>query len=137
MGIKELREAYLDTDYRTTEPPFLHIRPLVKNRGLDDFLRTHGHTAWAFITAFNPQSRLQDLSENRSRNQKLEEGLLRLGLDFRKGMGEGRNGGWPPEESYLIFGLTQPQAMDLGRNHDQKSILFGRLGQKAQLIFIP
>ncbi len=137
MNHKELREAYLNTDYRTTESPFLSILPLQKNPTLDEFLLSQGHASWAFITAFNPQSRLLDLRENRLRNQKLEKDLVRLRLDFRRGIGEGKEGDWPAEESFLILGLTLAQAMDLGRAYDQKAILFGEWSEKADLVFIP
>jgi hypothetical protein len=137
MKDKELREVYLNTAYRTTESPFLSILPLQKNPTLDEFLLSQGQASWAFITAFNPQSRLLSLRENRLRNQKLEKDLVCLGLHFRSGIGEGKEGDWPAEESYLILGLTLVQAMDLGRTYDQKAILFGKRNEKAELVFIP
>ncbi len=51
------------------------------------------------------------------------------------GRGVAQSGDWPPEESWLILGLTISDARLMAVKWEQLAFLYGEVGQPAQLIW--
>lgn len=63
-------------------------------------------------------------TENAYRNQRLREELTRRSLGFMEGAGEGVDGDWPGEESYLVIGLDLIAAKRLGDTFEQNALVW-------------
>ncbi|KKN77441.1 hypothetical protein LCGC14_0360000 [marine sediment metagenome] len=75
---------------------------------------------FAVLTAENPGNQPLNAEENTARNVKLIADLKALGKIAIPV--EGRYGG-PVENSFLVFGLTNEQALELGKKYGQESVL--------------
>jgi hypothetical protein len=102
---------------------------------LDELIKDRGSTSWAFLTAWNPYSRQLSGEENALRQNTLFEKLGSLGLSFLHGAGQDPLGKWPPEESVLIIGAELETAVPLAKEFQQNAIVFGRIGEPAELIW--
>jgi hypothetical protein len=133
---EEKVDAYCQTTYRVSvDGCDVDIRIGERNGLLDRILKEHGAETWVFVTAFNPLSRLLSAAENRARQEELRGELEARGLTRFDGYGIGDNRRWPPEESYLVLGLSRDEARSLGRRHEQYAVVFGHRHQAAELLF--
>ena len=89
---------------------------------------------WAFITAWNPGSQLLPSHENAVRHQQFEQDLRLLGYEMFAGAGEPSDSVWAPEQSLLILGVSEPEAIRLGRKYGQAAIVVGQINEPAKLI---
>ena len=89
---------------------------------------------WAFITAFNPQSIPLCKEENKSLNENLFNDLKA----YKVMLGESGdlNNNWEKEKSYLVLGIELSEAIKLAKKYNQRAILYGKLNNKSELIFI-
>jgi hypothetical protein len=129
--IDDLLNAYLNTDY--VVDGFVNpIRVGEVSVEADELLLKHGQSEWALITAFNPMSFALDNESNLHRNQQLLEKLS----DFVviHGVGQDKNGIWPPETSFFVIGITLDQAIPLAQLFGQLAIVYGSLHEPARLI---
>lgn len=78
-----------------------------------------GRSDWAVMTAENPNAQQLSPEENAERNERLRERLRELGLSFREVRGKYGN----EENSIAISGITREQAMALGAEFEQESVL--------------
>lgn len=78
----------------------------------------------AFITAYNPGSMELSNEENKERNQRLEEKIQALHLDYIHGEGKCDDDEWLGEESFLVFGINQKEAIQLGKEFGQNAIVW-------------
>jgi hypothetical protein len=117
----------------TPEGPFV-LRVGQRHPEFDAWLRTLRATTWAFITAWNPGSRLPAEKENAARQSDLEAQLTALGYRFFPGRGVGNDQAWPPETSVLVVDIPFAMARRLGRDHGQLAIVVGGVEQCAQLL---
>ncbi|MBK6771286.1 MAG: DUF3293 domain-containing protein [Ignavibacteria bacterium] len=76
-------------------------------------IKNNNCTSWAYITAYNPFSRILTETDNINRNEKLKSLLSNYKL--YKGRGCGIDGKWPSEESFLILGISKNDAIELGQ----------------------
>ncbi len=77
---------------------------------------------WAVLTAVNPAGKAQDDAANSKANEKLQKELADKGLAFE--VVKGRYPGDKAEmESYLVYGLDQKAANELGNKYGQDSVL--------------
>jgi hypothetical protein len=133
---EQLRIAYEHTTYRVVNPALdlriHHLHPL-----LDALLKERGFRDWAFLTSVNPQSEIQPEDINRERLFQLRKILESSPWVFFEGVGIGDDGKWPPEPGFLLLGISLKEALQLGRQWEQKAIVAGQQGQAAQLHFIP
>jgi hypothetical protein len=90
----------------------------------------------AFVTAWNPFSRVLSDGMNRARQARLEADLRSRGLRYLRGEGRGMTGNWPPEESAMIFNLSRQDAGWLGRRWGQNAIVYVRLNRAPELIML-
>jgi hypothetical protein len=132
MLTKELIESYKATSYRVPALNLdIHIGKMSPR--LNEILNEYQAETWAFITAWNPESKLLTTGENKRRNKELR-GKLKGYMIF-DGIGIPENSDWTPEESYLVMGISKQQSTQLGRMFEQNAILFGKKFGLAKLIF--
>lgn len=124
---------YAATTFYADVPNRLAIRIGQTNTDLDALLRRHAAQSWAFITAFNPGSRLLPAEENARRQADLEAEVAPA-FRFFFGEGIGDCGDWPAERSLLILGIGRSTAVELGRRHGQAAIVAGVMGGIPELI---
>ena len=137
LQLTALDVAYQKTLYQIfSEGGAIRIRINVVSAELTQLLQASGQTTWAFITAFNPYSQRLERSENLRHNRLLAEAIEQRGLAFLNAEGRDPSGLWPVEESFFILGITQADAVALGKQFCQNAILYGEIGEPAKLLWI-
>ena len=101
---------------------------------LQELLLSNHVASWAFITAYNPYSVMQDAGVNSLLNTQLEDYLLGKRYVFFKGMGVGDDDSWEPEASFMVLDIRKEDAIKLGRQFKQNAIVVGVIGNSAELI---
>ena len=131
----ELFEAYKNTTYRVYLPHGeMDIRIGVMNPLLQELLLSNNVASWAFITACNPYSVMQNADVNTLLNTQLERYLTEKQYLFFKGMGMGDDDLWEPEVSFMVLNIRKADAVKLGRQFKQNAIVTGVIGTSAELI---
>jgi hypothetical protein len=119
-----LLESYESADYHVDASPSFILKIGIHSPELESIYKaSQKHTA-AFITAFNPYSQELSNQENKDRNLKLEELIQSLHFDYIHGEGKCGDGDWDGEESFLIFGISEKQASDIGKEYEQNAIVW-------------
>ena len=131
---KDLYNAYSSTLYQVTEPR-VDIRIGVKSKELDALLLLHNCTTYAFITAWNPFSKILSEEENNRRNKLLFKELSEKYVLFQ-GQGIGQDPTWKPEESFLVLGIDEYTATEYGRKYEQNAIVFGHYHEEPHLLVL-
>jgi len=130
-----LLEAYKNTTYRVYSPlGEIDIRIGVMNPLLQELLFRNNSESWAFITACNPYSVVQNADINTFLNTQLEDYLLGKGYLFFKGMGVGDDDSWEPEASFMVLNIRKEDAIKLGKQFKQNAIVAGVIGNIPELI---
>ncbi|MEM9991289.1 MAG: DUF3293 domain-containing protein [Bacteroidota bacterium] len=126
--------AYLETDYwvnvDVNTKICIHIDQF--HPRLDQLLVKHRATHWAYLTAWNPYSKPLSFTENQALNTKLITQFA--GKTYFLGKGVSQKGNWW-EASFLVLDIAVVTAKLLGQEFQQKAILVGQRGKKAQLCF--
>src|SRR5262245_40006870 len=135
MHDEALRAAYETTEYRVTDSPVgpLAIRIGEVSDALDRLLALSGATGWAYVTACNPRSVVVPDDENRLRSEALRQRLARFTTYRGEGVGPGRH---PPEASFLVLGIEEAEAEDVGAEFGQNAVVVGRPGAPARLLWV-
>lgn len=135
MTETELFVAYAQTTFVADLPQgSVAIRVNGLHPRLDEWLRLNGWTTWGFATAWNPASVCLALEENRQRHHALIQAVSAMGLPAWPGRGTPDSDSWTPEESLFVPGLTEPDAVGLGRQFGQLAVVWGQVGKSAQLL---
>ena len=130
--VKALILAYRNTTYRVFIcGESIDIRIGCGQRRLDELLCGR---SWAFISACNPGS--IRTSDNPERQRALLEKLDNLGYEKYPGIGIPDQGGWLPEESVLVAGIIELEAIRIGREFGQNAIVCGEGGKAARLVMV-
>lgn len=130
-----LLQAYLQTDYivRPVEgdacPSAAALGGLVLRIGvasapLADLYRCCAASCAAFITAFNPQSRLTSIEENLTAQARLKAWIDGRHYRYISGVGQHAGSEWPGEPSYLILDLPLTSARALARAYRQNALIW-------------
>ena len=131
----ELFEAYKNTTYLVYSPiGEIDIRIGVMNPLLQQLLLNNSSESWAFITACNTYSVMQNEDVNTLLNTQLEDYLSEKRYVFFKGMGVGDDNSWEPEASFMVLDIRIEDAVKLGRHFKQNAIVVGVIGTSAELI---
>ena len=134
---KPLANAYLATDYTVQiDGKVLVLRPNERSPVVDRALSRFKVRGAAFITAFNPYSRIRGKSANLAAHAALVASVRRRGKRFVEGYGQGHDKQWPPEKSILVFGVTRAAAAALGRRYRQNAIVFAAFRRPAELVHL-
>jgi YD repeat-containing protein len=130
-----LWDAYRRTTYAVqTGDGEIRIHPGRRSPELDRLLDQRHVDQWAYVTAYNPASRLLSEPDNIRRQQALVDAVRDRGLTFFEGASVLDAVAWPPEPSLLILGIPLDDARALGREFGQLAIVAGRLGEPACLV---
>ncbi len=131
--MNSLIEAYKNTKYKIFEPA-LTIEIGKLNQEIDVLLQKNNSDEWAFITAYNPFSRVVSDEENKMRHEELKE-LTSSYVTF-EGHGVGEDPTWAPEISLFIIGISENDASIIGKQFEQNAIVFGQINQEPQLLIL-
>ena len=130
-----LWSAYLITVFcASVDGIEIRIRPGDVHPSLDRALEARSVTTWAYITAWNPESRELSRQENDVRHERLKDDVTRLGFQVAEGEGQPADPAWAPEQSLLVFGVSAQEALAIGRRYGQNAIVVGETGRKAKLL---
>ena len=105
-----------------------------RSPALAKLLERHRARRWAFITAWNPGSAPLPRAENDARQAQLRGIVEKRGFTILPGEGIGEDRSWPPEESLMVLGITEAEAVRLGRRFGQLAILAGERGSMSRLV---
>jgi len=131
----KLFEAYKNTTYRIYLPlGEIDIRIGVMNPLLQELLLSNQMESWAFITACNPYSVMQNADVNTLLNTQLENYLSGKHYLFFKGIGVGDDDSWEPEASFMVLNIRKEDAIKLGKQFKQNAIVVGVIGNAPELI---
>ena len=131
--MNSLIESYINTKYKVFEPT-LTIEIGKLNQDLDGLLIKHNSKEWAFITAYNPYSRILNDEENKLLHSELKE-LTKNYITF-EGHGVGEDQTWEPEISLFIIGISKDDASKIGKKFEQNAIVFGELNNPSELLIL-
>ncbi|HEX6975596.1 MAG TPA: DUF3293 domain-containing protein, partial [Vicinamibacterales bacterium] len=110
------------------------FRVETRSARLEALLARHSAHRFAFITAWNPGSIPLAPAENDARQRRLGAELERLGLRALPGEGVGDDPSWAPEESLMVFNVSEGRGVALGRKFGQLAIVVGRRGEPPRLV---
>ena len=133
---QELLESYTEANYHVYANPSFILKIGQSSKELRKLLADLNVKFAAFITAFNPYSKELELIENRSRNKILEGKIKSLALYYIKGDGRCGDSGQVGEESFLVFGLSKKQAINLGMESQQNAIVVCEMNAKPSLLLL-
>ena len=132
----DLLKSYKLANYHVDALPSFILKIDMHSPELESIYKTsHKHTA-AFITAFNPFSQELSTQENKDRNHKLEELIQSLDFDYIHGEGKCGDGDWDGEKSFLIFGISEKQASEIGKEFEQNAIVWCDKDAIPQLLLL-
>jgi hypothetical protein len=135
------RRDRLDAAYRATifrieaESGSIDIRIGASHPAVDALLACFGASAWTFVSACNPASRIVSLRDNSQRHARLRAELTAASRSFLEGCGFAA-APWPPEPSLWIPGIGRDAAAELGHRHGQNAIVCGTLEGPAELVWL-
>ena len=128
--------VYLQADYVVLEGQNkIVIRISEPSAELDELLKQNEAKSWAFMTAYNPFSKLLSEEENAARQADLQRLLQERNFRFLNGYGESPNGDWNAEPSVFVFEIDRQTAVEIGRQFDQHAIVFGKTGELPELVW--
>lgn len=132
---KDTIQAYLHTSYIVhAQQGDIIIRVGRAHEEIDTLIPDMPSPTWAFITAYNPESKPLPHEENERRNNDLKCKVMNSGYTYVEGEGVGDDGLWPPEMSIFILGIPFEYANILASEYNQNGIIFSRKKEKAHLI---
>ena len=128
----------MNTDYLVffKEKPFQLIPGSPLPEQLLELLNLKKLKTFAYITAYNPNSLLQENSENVKRQESLKAELVRKERWILPGYSQSKKKDWEREESFFVAGISLPEAMHLAYQFSQNAILFGELEGFVDLKFL-
>ena len=119
-----LIRAYREAKYVVGANDPIHLRIAQANKSLKKVLEDHEVTTAAFITAFNPYSKVMSDEQNRSANESLLTDIQKLGLAVINGYGQDVEEQWPREASVLALGITESQSEVLADKYGQNGYVW-------------
>ena len=126
----DLLKAYNTTEYKVYSPAIV-IKIGIGNQVLNDLLISLNVSTWAYITAFNPFSKILTESENFKRHEELK---VKIGnYKYFEGEGVGEDKTWKPEISFLIVGISLNDAIGIGKFYEQNAIVVGEINGVPEL----
>ncbi len=127
-------QSYLDSSYQIFKPSFT-IKIGQTHPDLDEFLIDNNAFKWAFISAYNPFSKVESETVNYQNHQRLIEKIKTLDYYFVEGEGKAADERWTPEKSLFILGISEEESIQIARFFQQNAIVVGAVNQKARLVW--
>jgi hypothetical protein len=132
-----LVSAYRATDYVAHGNGWVVVIRIGRHSLIVDRLLARMHARnGAFITAWNPFSKVLSLKANERWNREMKRDLTVRGFAFVEGEGRGRTGEWPPEPSILAFGISRTEASAIGRRYRQNAVVYVPRDRPAELVML-
>ena len=134
-----LIEAYLGSDFlvhASPNAPTFTLRMGETCPVLSALYRATGCTTAAFITAWNPYSVTQPDGVNQSAQSRLVHEVETEGLKWLAGTGFDPKHPASGEDSILVVGLTQQQAIDWGSRFQQNAIVWVGANARPELLLL-
>jgi len=103
---------------------------------LDDLLDRHAARTAALVTAFNPESVVLPIADNKRRHDELLVALKQRGIAALPAEGRDPKGSWLAETSYLVLSITLTEAQALGRQFAQNAIVFIERQSAPRLVLL-
>lgn len=125
----ELLASYERASYHVEASPSFILKIGRYSPELHSMYEASSKKRAAFITAYNPGSIELSNEDNKERNQRLEEKIQTLLLDYIYGESTCDESEWTGEKSFLILGIKQEEAISLGKEFGQNAIVW--INQKA------
>lgn len=134
--LSELNELYMTTSFRIASPAG-HVDIRIGNRhpAVDQLLEKFDAADRAYITAWNPRSKLVSPAQNEDGQEQLKRLLRDRGLHFYEGAGIPDTGAWTPETSVCVAGVGRQEAIEIGARFGQPAIVVGIEGGVAELVY--
>lgn len=126
----ELINAYNTTEYKVYSPTLV-IKIGIVNQELNDLLISVNASTWAYITAFNPFSKILTKADNMKRHEELKVKITNY--KFFEGEGVGEDKEWEPELSLLIIGIPINESIEIGKVYEQNAIVVGEINGVPEL----
>ncbi len=132
---KELREAYLSTDYDVIGPKPFTLKIGEFSRGLEKLYIEKNVNSAGFLTAWNPHSKLTSLRDNEIAQRQLSMRLETVSVMVLPGVGVNPADTWPGEKSLLALGVSKELSVEIGKEFKQNAVVW--IGNKCvpELIF--
>lgn len=132
---QSLIKAYETTEYhvRSAKPFILELGK--KSEGIVDLARRLRVDCVAFITAYNPYSRVISDTENAKRNRQLKRELDKLDLTIVVGYGQDPTTSWK-EDSFVVFGLGLEETKRLGIKYQQNAVVWCGVDAIPELVLL-
>lgn len=127
---RRLVEAYLRTIYAVAN---FEVNIGQCYLAFEKWLEEQGVKTYAFITAWNPASRILPESENILRNNDLEAGLQKVSSIVLPARHISIAGNWPPEASFWASDISDEHAVLLGKKYGQNAIVQWKAGGVPEL----
>lgn len=128
-----LPKEYWATSYKVLgQSPFV-LRIGESSPDLDRLLTRHHHLLSAYLTACNPGPARLSTHQNAARMARLIQRLDQLKLTHLPAIGQSDHTDYA-EQSLLVLGLSEPDAVQLAREWGQHAILIGELAQPIRLV---
>lgn len=118
MTSLELVKRFEETDYIVDDDPPLVMHIGERNDALRTLFASFSVESGAFLTAWNPDGKQSTIDDNYDRQADLLSDIEVLRLNYFVGQGVHPVGDWQ-EDSYLVLGISQEEADDLGRRYAQ------------------
>lgn len=129
---QKILQAYLDSEYVLFENDGI-FQIGAQHRNEEIFFIEKGFAAYAWITAWNPQSVELAYNENQIRNKQLELELQTH--PYFEGMSRSPDGSWE-EEGFWVGNMNLEHIRWLGRKYGQNAVVHARLRNTLKLIII-
>jgi predicted nuclease with RNAse H fold len=137
--IRAYRAAHYGVEAEGGQPP-LTLRVDCASDALVALHRRHRVTESAYITACNPASRVVADTINRRRMAMLARDIAAAGRVVIPGQsvegGAKPSARWPAEPSFLVPGLTEPEARTLATRHGQNAVLHAGRDGVPRLVMV-
>lgn len=134
---KEKIMAYESTHYRVGfEQDAFILRIGEFSAALMSRYENHAVSCAVFITGLNPCGQEQGNIANAAAQTRLRTALMTLTNAIIEGEGADPTGAWPPEDSFLAFGIDKETAAELGRAFRQDAVVWAGRDAVPKLLLL-
>ena len=121
---QSLMDAYERTNYIIFTKPEIHFNISLSNIDLINFCNDNKIKCAAFITAYNPHSKIMTEAKNQLFQSELKLNLLKEKYNYIEGIGQDSKNEWPGEPSYFVLNIAKEDAIIIGKEFKQNAIVW-------------
>lgn len=132
----DLKTIYAEAVYAVfTADKKIKFRAGENSQKVNALLDEYQAAAFAFLTAYNPFSKVLPDKENEARQKKLIKILKAENFKYLEGYGTNETESWKREKSLFIFNISKQKALKLAREFEQNAILYGEKDKPISLVW--